>query len=114
MSSSTNNPDKPKVGQILLRERLHRNSPSALEPTTVTKVGRKYFSTSCGREYQLDSWRQRDFDVTRVWPSRQAFDDHKERLRLESRLREKLGRFYDPKPLSLDKLRAIAAIIDSP
>lgn len=106
--------DKPKVGQILLRERLHRNSPSALEPTAVTKVGRKYFSTSCGREYQLDSWRQRHFDATRVWPSRQAFDDHKERLRLDSLIRQRFNGFGTLKPLSLDKLRAMLAIIDSP
>lgn len=105
---------KPKVGQILLREALRWNQTNPLEPTTVTKVGRKYFNTSCGREYHLDNWRQRHSDATRLWVNQQALDDHKERLKLESRFREKFSRFFDPNPLSLDKLRAIAAILDPP
>ena len=109
--------DKPKVGQTLYSLNTgYRYRVSELEPVTVTKVGRKYFTIGEGwraQQFYIDTWQQKtDYtsDIA-LYASPQEWEDEKETSEICSLIYTTFRYGNNPNKISLDKLRKIKDLI---
>lgn len=111
---------KPILGETLYARDGYRGYlGDQLIPVVVTKVGRRYFTCTgegerCGTDYHLDTWRERTNYTPRfhLYESPQQREEEKERTETHGFI---TGVFRDGsrrKPLRLESLRRIKAIIE--
>jgi len=111
---------KPEIGQVLYSLNVGnaaRYKPQELTPATVTKVGRKYFTTGEGwqsEQYEIETWKQKtDFIASsQLYSSEQEWEDEKEARSIASYIENHFrhGQGYGA-PLA--SLREIKNIIDN-
>lgn len=114
---------KPEVGQILYSLNVGnaaRHCDQKLEKVIVTKVGRKYFTCTRegwrhGTEYLIDGWREKtDYSASSVlYASKEEWEDEKESNHICKTISESFEYGRNRMKLPLEKLRAIADIINS-
>ncbi len=112
---------KPTVGQTLfilnVGDNCSKYRPQELSLATVVSVGRKYFAVR-RKDFEIDiKFRLSDFGQEtwhsvgwKIYESEQGCHDEKEQSSIHERMR-KVFDFYS-RPLTLTKLRKIAAILD--
>jgi hypothetical protein len=120
---------KPAPGDTVLVVRHHRGNPAPPPeqcPATVTKVGRRYFTTNhtppgwsrpTQIEWDAETWmtradRQGFRDTTRtLYPDAAAFQDRNDRQRIHHRLRQLFDRWSITEEIPTETLRQIDAIL---
>ena len=111
----------PIVGETLWRWRpASRGTQDSIEKVTVTKVGRKYFSTMgiySEREYLISDWGIRPVGNNRhnfpewIFESEQAIEDHKKELQ-DRRDLSNWKYSHDSNDMTTEQVRAILKIVN--
>ena len=113
---------KPVVGQKLYSLNVgnaSRRTVQKLTPVIVKKVGRKYFTCSpegfdYRTQYHLDDWSEKsDYSaVSRLYESKQAWEDEKEAAMICKRLHCYFDYGRNRKNLSLETVKKVLEIIE--